>query len=263
MKLMYIDESGDTAPISQKGKRFLVLTGSIIDDKDRVGIETDLRAIKKKYFQNEDIEIKSNFLRYANPDVTPNSPLKLHDREQYNKLEDDVTKYLQKIPTTVISIVIDKPAYWEQYPSQNPYDVAYLYLLERYQMYLNSKDSLGICIIDPREGQVEKTFIGDSLEKIHHAMRWRDGKITHKCPNIIERLLYSTSEGTIGIQIADLYCYPVFHVFEYNKGINEYWRFSDITLKKFHLVGGKLDGFGLKFFPDTSKKSLKFFETPF
>ena len=46
MKLMYIDESGDTAPISQKGKRFLVLTGSIIDDKDRVGIETDLRAIK-------------------------------------------------------------------------------------------------------------------------------------------------------------------------------------------------------------------------
>lgn len=260
---MYIDESGDTVPISQNGKRFLVLTGCIVNDKDRVDVETNLRSIKKKYFQDEDIEIKSNFLRYANPDVEFNSPLKLHDREQYNKLEDDVTKYLQNIPVELISVVIDKPAYWEQYPSQNPYEIAYLYLLERFQMYLKSKNSLGICVIDPREGQVGKTFIGDSLEKIHHAMRWRDGQLWKKCPNVIERLLYSTSDGTVGIQIADLYCYPVFHIFEYNKKASDYWRFGDITLKKFYLVKGKLDGYGLKFFPDKTKKSLKFFETHF
>jgi len=260
---MYIDESGDTAPISQKGKRFLILTGCIVDDKDRVGIEAELRIIKKKYFQDEDIEIKSNFLRYANPDIALNSPLKLHDRTQYNNLEAEITKYLQSLPVDLISVVIDKPAYWEQYPSQNPYEIAYLYLLERFQKYLKSKNSLGVCIIDPREGQVEKTFIGDSLEKIHHAMRWRDGQLWSKCPNIIERLLYSTSDGTIGIQIADLFCYPIFHVFEYNKMAKEYWRFSDITMKKLNVVDGKLDGYGLKFFPDKSKKSLKFFETPF
>ncbi len=239
---MYIDESGDTIPISQKGKRFLVLTGCIIDEKFRVGVEADLRAIKKRYFQDEDIEIKSNFLRYANPDIGISSPLKLHDREQYNNLEAEVTKYLQSIPVELISIVIDKPAYWEQYPSQNPYEIAYLYLLERFQMYLKTKGSLGICVIDPREGQVEKTFIGDSLEKIHHSMRWQDGQFWKKCPNIIERLLYSTSEGTVGIQIADLYCYPIFHIFEYNKKAEEYWRFGDVTLKKFHVVGGKLEG---------------------
>ena len=63
--------------------------------------------------------------------------------------------------------------------------------------------------------------------------------------------------------LTDLYCYPIFHVFEYNKGSNEYWRFCDVTLKKFYLVNGKLDGYGLKFFPDKTKKSLKFFETHF
>ncbi|MBU0650002.1 DUF3800 domain-containing protein, partial [Patescibacteria group bacterium] len=31
MNLMYIDESGDTIPLSQNGKKFLVLTGCIID----------------------------------------------------------------------------------------------------------------------------------------------------------------------------------------------------------------------------------------
>lgn len=263
MYLMYIDESGDTVPLSQKGKSFLVLTGCIVNETERVGIESRLRDIKKKYFQNEDIEIKSNFLRYANPDVLISSPLKLHDREQYNKLEDEITKYLQDIPVELISVVIDKSAYWEQYPSQNPYEIAYLYLLERFQMYLKEKRALGLCIIDPREGQVEKTFIADSLEKIHHAMRWQDGGFWKKCPNIIERLLYSTSDGTIGIQIADLYCYPVFHVFEYNKGAEDYWRFNDITLPKLHKVNGNLDGFGLKFFPPKTKKRLKIFETLF
>lgn len=114
MYLMYIDESGDTIPISQKGKRFLVLTGCIITESDRVDIEAQLRDIKKKYFQNEDIEIKSNFLRYANPDVLIDSPLKLHDREQYNNLETEITTYLQSISVDLLSVVIDKAGYWAQ-----------------------------------------------------------------------------------------------------------------------------------------------------
>lgn len=251
---MYIDESGDTIPISQKGKDFLVLTGCMVNEVDRVKIEADLRSIKKRYFQNEDVEIKSNFLRYANPDISHHSPLKLHDREQYNKSEADITSYLQSLPIEILSVVIDKAGYWTQYPSQNPYEIAYLYLLELFQMYLKSKNSLGICIIDPREGQVEKTFIGDSLEKIHHAMRWQDGGIWKRCPNIIERLLYSTSENTIGIQIADLYCYPIFHIFQYKKEPSDYWRYCDITLPKMYTVAGKLDGYGLKVFPKIKKE---------
>lgn len=132
MQLMYIDESGDTSPISQGGKKFLVLTGCIIHENVRVLTETQLRKIKREYYQNPDVEIKSNFLRYANPDLTENSPLKLNDREKYNQLEDDVTKFLASIPIVLISIVIDKVAYWKQYPSQNPYDAAYIFLIERF-----------------------------------------------------------------------------------------------------------------------------------
>jgi len=242
MHIMYIDESGDTTPLSQGGKKFLTLTGCVIFENDIPKIEEELRSVKTKFFQNPDVEIKSNFLRYANPDLKETSPIKLNE-----------------IPITLYSVVIDKSSYWSQYPSQNPYDVAYAFLLERFQKYLISKDAYGICIIDPREGQVEKNFIGQELDRLHNKMRWNPSGILNKCPNIIERLLFSTSDKTVGIQIADLYCYPIFHIFEYNKTKGEYWRFDELTLPKLYVQNNVLDGFGLKFFPDTTKKGLRFF----
>ena len=257
MFLMYIDESGDTIPISKGGKKFLVLTGCIVNEIDRVGIEENLRKIKNRFFQDEDIEIKSNFLRYANPDREGNSPLKLNDREMYDALETTMKNFLISLPIVLISIVINKESYWKQYPSQNPYEIAYLFLLERFQQFLedDNNGSLGLAIIDPREGQVEKSFIGDSIKDIHHRMRWRDGAVWKKCPNIVERLLYSTSEDTVGIQIADLYCYPVFHIHEYDKKPEEYWRYEEITRLKLRCVKGECSGVGIKVFPWTNNVS--------
>lgn len=260
MKIMYIDESGNTMPLSQKGTKFLVLSGAIINEENIQGIEKEFRKIKEKYYQDPDIEIKSNFLRYANPELTELSPLKLNSKEKYDELEAEVTNYLKKIPVILYSVIIDKVAYWKQYPAQNPYDIAYIFLLERFQKHLKNSDSLGIAIIDPREGQVEKHFMGDHLNAIHNRMRWENGSVWTKCPNIVEKLLFSQSDKTVGIQITDLYCYPIFNVFEYNKKSEDYWRFNELSLPKlFRGQNDNLDGFGLKFFPDKTKKDLRFF----
>ena len=72
-------------------------------------------------------------------------------------------------------------------------------------------------------------------------------------------MLFATSDQTIGIQISDLYCYPIYHVFEYDKGRDEYWRFKELSLPKLYKNGEELDGYGLKFFPDKTKKGLRFF----
>jgi len=259
MYILYIDESGDTIPLSQDGKKFLVLTGCIIHEDDIQQVQEKFRQIKKDFFQNEEIEVKSNFLRYANPDINIDSPLKLNSKEKYDELEAEITKFLASLPISLYTVVIDKKSYWDQYPSQNPYDIAYVFLLERFHKYIAEKKSLGICIIDPREGQVEKHFIGNELSRIHDKMRWGDGKIWKKCPRVIEKLLFSQSDQTIGIQIADLFCYPTYHVFEYNKKPKEYWRFHELTYPKLFKHQGKIDGYGLKFFPENTKKDLKFF----
>ena len=259
MLLMYIDESGDTIPISQNGKQFLVLTGCIVDETKIQNIEGQLRQIKHKYYQDYDIEIKSNFLRYANPDLSESSPLKLNSKQKYDELEKDVCDFLKKIEVTLYTAVIHKESYWKQYPSQNPYHIAYAFLLERFQKHLDSTKSLGICVIDPREGQTEKHFIGNELSDLHEKMRHEDGSIWKKCPRIIEKLLFSQSDQTVGIQIADLYCYSIFHTFEYNKSRDEYWRFKELSFPKLYKHGTTVDGYGLKYFPDITKKDLKFF----
>ncbi len=251
MYLMYIDESGDTIPLNQKGKKFLVLTGCVIHENEIQKIENDFRQIKQKYYQNFEIEIKSNFLRYANPDLKQSSPLKLKSREKYDELEKDVSSFLKQISCVLFAVVIDKKTYWEKFPAQNPYDTAYMLLLEQFEKYLDKNNSLGICIIDPREGQVEKHFIGEELTKIHNQMRFEETDFGKKCPRVIEKLLFSQSDKTIGIQITDLFCYPVFHVFEYNKKVNEYWRFNELTKEKLNEA--------IKFYPDETKKDTRFF----
>lgn len=102
--------------------------------------------------------------------------------------------------------------------------------------------------IDPREGQVEKHFMGEELDRIHNRMRWEESKFWTKCPRVVEKLLFSQSDKTIGIQIADLFCYPIFNVFEYDN--KKYWRYNEQTLPKLHRSpNGVLEGWGLKVFP--------------
>lgn len=251
MHLMYIDESGDTIPLNKKGKKFLVLTGCIFNENKIQKIEEDLRQIKQKFYQNKEVEIKSNFLRYASPDLKESSPLKLNSKEKYDELEKDISIFLSRVNCSLFSIVIHKKEFWKIFPAQNPYDTAYMILLEEFQKFLEKNKSLGICIIDPREGQVEKHFIGEELTRIHNKMRFEKTDFGEKCPNIIEKLLFSQSDKTIGIQIADLFCYPVFHVFEYNKRRDEYWRFKELTFLKM---------LSLKFYPEETKKDTNFFK---
>lgn len=114
--------------------------------------------------------------------------------------------------------------------------------------YLDSKKALGISIIDPREGQVEKHFMGEELDRIHNRMRWEESKFWTKCPRVVEKLLFSQSDKTIGIQIADLFCYPIFNIFEYDN--KKYWRYNEQTLPKlYRSPNGILEGWGLKIFP--------------
>jgi hypothetical protein len=230
MKMFYIDESGDTATPEANGKKYLVLTGAIIDEKDIQVIDQRLRAIKTKFYQNPNIEIKSNFLRYDNPDIAGISPLKLALRNKYDELETEMTKFLQTIPVEVISVVLDKAKFWDRYPSKKPYEYAYNYLLQAFQKYLAAQKTLGICIIDPREGQVEKHYFGNEINDLHESLRYSD--TDRACPNVVEKLLFSQSDKTIGIQIADLYCYPIYHIYEYDKKPSDYWRYSVITAQK-------------------------------
>ncbi len=181
--------------------------------------------------------------------------------------------FLKKIPIALISIVVDKKGYWAKYPSQNPYHAAYIFLMERFQTFLLYKNALGLCIIDPREGRViDKKNIDKELNDVHRLLQWEKGGFWKPCPRIIEKVLFSDSSLTIGIQIADLYCYPIYNIFQYNKKKDEYEWFDKISLPKLYYhstvtasideshLGPQINGTGLKFFPTETKKDFRFYQ---
>lgn len=63
--------------------------------------------------------------------------------------------------------------------------------------------------------------------------------------------MYIDESGT------DLYCYPIYHMFEYNKAKGEYWRFDELSRIKFYKQNEELEG--LTIYPDKTKKGLHFF----
>jgi hypothetical protein len=101
-------------------------------------------------------------------------------------------------------------------------------LLLQFQKYLAKENQRGLCIIDPRENMGEKHYFGNEINELHEHLRHIDTSV----PNIIEKLLFSESHQTVGIQLADLYGYPVFHIKEYAKKPSEYWRYHEITAVK-------------------------------
>ena len=101
-------------------------------------------------------------------------------------------------------------------------------LLHQFQDYLAKEDKKGLCIIDPRENQGEKHYFGNEINALHERLR----HVANNAPNVIEKLLFSESHQTICIQLADLYGYPVFHINEYHKQPEEYWRYHEITALK-------------------------------
>lgn len=268
---MYIDESGDTTSIEHGGTKVLVLTGCIIEDKEKRNLEEALRNIKFKFYGDCDVEFKSNYIRYANPSLTTSSPIKLHDQQRYDEMQKDLQQLLISAPVKIVSVVIDKKGYWAQYPSQNPYHAAYIFLTERFQTFLTLKNALGISIIDPREGGVvEKKNIDKELVDVHRRLQWEKRGFWKPCPSVIEKVLFSDSKQTVGIQVADLYCYPIFHLFQYDKIPQEYTWYEKVSAPKLYYhttvtasivgpIGPVIDGTGLKFFPDKSKKDFRFY----
>ncbi len=260
IKLIYVDESGNTSS-SEKGSKYLCLSACIMSVEEKMRLEKELRDIKYEYYKNKEIEFKSNFLRYANPSRPEPSILKLYDQQRYEEMMSKIKSLIMSAQVKLISVVIDKKLYWKQYPSQKPYESAYAFLLESIQKELASNNEYGLVIIDPREGGVEKSFVGDNIKNIHNDIRFKGTDYLEKSPNVVEKLLYSTSDDTIGIQVCDILCYPVWHIFEYDKKPAEYEWFQNVTKLKLRSVDGKINEYGIKLFPEDTKKTLKMFES--
>jgi hypothetical protein len=257
---IYIDEVGnsDLKSSANTEHRFLCLTGVIFElDYVRTVLQPQLEALKEKYFGSH-----------------PDDPLILHRKElmykkfPFHALADTETEkafnteYLQLVTSwnyTVISVIIDKQEHNNNYDKNwkyDPYHYCQEVLLDRFRLFLKTKDAVGDVMIESRGGRedirLKKSFrnlmeSGTNFltaEELQESITSKELKVKVKEANVA------------GLQIADLLAHSVRRyafktLFQMDDGKQT---FSDNIISileesKFFRLEGKINSYGIKKLP--------------
>jgi len=254
--LFYIDESGEREYASHA--RYFVLSALGVRVDEWRSINTDVMALKRTYFQDIDVEIKSNWLRIP-------KERKKRYLDPYPIAEDELAEFTNKVydillsyNTLLIAAIVDKTQMQQRYSTpQAPSSLAYRLLFERVENFLVKQAQHGILIFD-KITELEVTKKGyENLLSRQHQRYMEKGTEYVQISQIVEGLLFIPSHENNLLQLADLCAYNTYRQFVDH---GDEWRVKRRFATKypyFERVEGKFDrsptgtinGYGLKLFP--------------
>jgi hypothetical protein len=262
--LFYIDESGNRE-YGEGTTRYFVLCGMGIPDNEWRLLNSEMVSLKKTYFRETDVEIKSEWLR---------DPRKRQKRylDTFKITADELHECVQKVydlivsrNVTIFGAVIDKVQMQETYiVPQSPSSLAYKLLFERLELFLRSlpENQFGIVVFD-KITQYQAKMVGyENLLTRQHLKYQLKGTDFVGIERIIEGLLFIPSVESNFLQIADLCAYNIFRQFrtygedwESSKTnvLRTYEYFERILPKIYKSPDGQLSGWGIKKYPDKGK----------
>lgn len=212
MKLFYLDDSGSSGlKLDDSQQPLFVLGGVIVDDKYWKQIDSKIQVLKQKFnIQNHEIHA----LEIANG----KGAFKGWD---FVRKQDFITQCLQIISKNEIKAVYFKvikanyKAYFEKNFSKAhqkmvkipPYILAYSYILQIAEQYLQEADDNGILIADEQDTQ--NTIANDTLEVLR-AINEPEIKINR----VVEKSFFINSHDSNLLQLADIFAYYVKRYYE-------------------------------------------------
>jgi hypothetical protein len=264
MYLFYLDESGEREYTSRG--QYFVLCALGVKVQDWKSLNGDVLTLKKTYFNNPLVEIKSNWLRI---------PKERSERylDLYHITPDELNEFVQKLydallsyDVTLMASVVDKHRMQTKYVNpQSPSSVAYRHLIERVELFLEGLDApdqsqrpfYGLMVFDKiTELQVQRQGYENLLSRQH--LRYLEKGTDYIAVNhIVEGLLFIPSAENNLLQLADLCAYNIHRQFidhgaewETSRGFtNHYGYFTRIEPKLHRSASGSYRGYGIKMFP--------------
>jgi hypothetical protein len=253
---LYLDEAGDhsSSHVSEIGKRYLGLTGVILQHDAHYKLTESLNGIKRIHF----------------PDHPTGRPLILHredilykrgpfrvllDRDKCKAFDAHLLAAISAADFNVITVVIDKVSHGgKRYRTlTHPYHYSLLAILERYCGKLQLMKQVGDIMAESRGGTEDRalrqaydyfyaygdTYLSSSL--IKKTMSSREIKIKKKEADVA------------GLQLADLLAHPLTRdvIVAYGRSSLLGGPFAEKILEvvrpKYHRHWGQLKGYGQKF----------------
>lgn len=159
MKLVYIDESGNTGLRSDDVfQPYHLVSGLIIDEKMIRTIENEIRLLAFKYFG---LDSKNTDFEFHGYEIDKGkgyfSKLKVTDRAELLRQLLEVIK-VNELP--VIYVIVDKKQCAFAIKYLHPHQIAFMGLIQRIEEYLAKEDSFGLLVADENP-DIEKRLLSD------------------------------------------------------------------------------------------------------
>ncbi len=218
MKLIYIDESGNTGTRSDDTLQpYHLIAALAVDDCIVRDIENDIRTLGLKHFsevsRNTDFEFHGYEIHKGKGRYF--SKLKV---EQRIEIMDDLLNIIKSYNLQIIYTIINKQA---NKAKLHPHQLAFLFLIECIEDYLIKENSLGLLVADENR-DIEQRLI-DDLERfktIDTGFGDRPTKIDH----IIDSLHFVKSHNNHLIQLADVVAYVLLRGKRVKEELGEMYR---------------------------------------
>jgi len=239
--LFFIDDSGDPGnPTKNRSTRHLVYGGLALPISLWNELSDEYKALQQKYGLSHTQEVKWSSVYSKDSKRNP-----LYNRSSSEKFQYrlDMLQIVANHPEVkVISVVMRKQAYYQKYPNvtvDQIYSFVCTPLIERFQYFLQPPEanSFGLIIADERGSKQETKYARNLGRELVH----RGSYFAH-VDRIVEGILFTPSDISIGVKLADFCMGALFVYFE--SGDPTFLRIIRANLRK--SKSGKIKGFGIK-----------------
>lgn len=236
--------------------KYFTITGCIFTKKEYMDSKKIIKELKNKYWENG---------KFYDKKLNKEKAVCFHSREirkhdncfndsliNYDEFMIDLTNAMINIQCKIISISINLYEYLKKGYTYNVYNVAFDFLLERY-IYATKGNKKGIIMLEAR-GKKEDSEL---LEHISKVIKKTGTKSIKSCElkNKIKGVYFNPkwneeySSTYMGLEIADLYSYPIHKFIKRNKKDQAFLTYEN------KIVGyPNYNNKGIKVFPNQGKK---------
>ncbi len=211
MYLLYLDESGNSSLEWKKIREtsdFFVLGGILVKESDYDICISKFREFKIINFPESLVNVPIHAVALNQISKNKNSPYKniLSDAEGKELLK-KTYNFMSTLPIETIATIIDNYNLKNQYTKpQNPYDLAYMYVLERFQGIISgrkdSQNRFGIVNLAEASTKTQKNLVHSHQEFIDKGTRF-----VKKFDCVFRKLNIEPSKNSTFFEFADLACY--------------------------------------------------------
>lgn len=260
----FVDESGQR-DYGARTDPYYVVAAAIAPEDAATQYSTEFRGLKRAFFSDSDVEIKSNWLRQpAECSRRYLAPYGITERKLASFV-DALYDWIGAAEITFIAGVLDKPQMQRQYTHPHyPSPVAYQVFLQRFQKYLAQRHADGEVTCDLISGTSPGGLPWQTLLARHHGRLKRNGcnYTGIQFLNVGANVHFADSSDCQLLQIADLAAYNVFRQFRdygvqwddpLSKSLSLYTYFARL-LPRFHHDASKVfEGFGVAKMPTQAR----------